>query len=71
MKDIMTEIKLIRYDDWHRELYVTKLGTYVVKVDNDFYSKVNNDPEGEPCSKLKKDCLKVVQEFSNDNNNES
>lgn len=67
----MTEIKLIRYDDWHRELYVTKLGTYVVKVDNDFYNKVNNDPEGEPYSKLKKDCLKVVQEFSKDNNNES
>lgn len=67
----MTEIKLVRYDDWHRELYVTKLDTYVVKVDNDFYSKVNNDPQGEPYSKLKKDCLKVVEEFSNDNNNES
>lgn len=67
----MTEIKFHNLDSFSREVYVTKLGTYVVLVDNNFYSKVNNDPDGEPYSKLKKDCLKVVQEFSNDNNNES
>ena len=67
----MTEIKFYGLDSFSREVYVTKLGSYVVLVDNDFYSKVNNDPDGEPYSKLKKDCLKVVQEFSKDINNES
>lgn len=67
----MTEIKFYGLDGFSREVYVTKLGSYVVLVDNDFYSKTNNDPDGEPYSKLKKDCLKVVQEFSNDNNDES
>lgn len=67
----MTEIKFYGIDSFSREVYVTKLGSYVVVVNGDFYSKANNDPEGEPCSKLKKNCLKVVNEFSKDNNDES
>lgn len=67
----MVEIKFYGLDSFSREVYVTKLGSYIVKVDGKFYSKANNDPDGEPYSKLKKDCLKVVQEFSNNNNDES
>lgn len=67
----MTEIKFIGLDYFSRELYVTQLGTYVVLVDGNFYNKAPNEPEGEPCSKLRKDALKIVTEFSKDNNNES
>lgn len=66
-----TEIKFYGLDDFSREVYVTQLGSYVVKVNDDFYSKANNDPDGEPYAKLRKDRLKVVTEFSKDNNNES
>ena len=68
---MVVEIKQIGIDYFGRELFITKQGSYVVLVDNDFYSKMPNEPEGEPYSKLKKDCLKVVQEFSNNNNDES
>lgn len=67
----MTEIKFYGIDSFSREVYVTKLGSYVVVVNGDFYSKANNDPDGEPYSRLKKDRLKIVDKFSNDNNNES
>ena len=60
MKKVMIEIKPIGIDYFSRELFITKQGSYVVKVDDNFYSKAPNEPEGEPCSKLKKDCLKII-----------
>ena len=67
----MIEIKFYGLDSFSREVYVTQLGSYVVVVDDKFYSKANNDPDGEPLSRLSSCKLKIVEKFSNNNNNES
>ena len=61
----IVEIKLERYNWWGNAIYRTKLGTPIVQLEEGFYSIADpNDIDSEPCSKLKSDCLKIVQEFS-------
>ena len=61
----IVEIKLERYNWWGNAIYRTKLDTPIVQLEDGFYSIADpNDIDSEPCSKLKSDCLKIVQEFN-------
>lgn len=61
----IVEIKLERYNWWGNAIYRTKLGTPIVQLEEGFYSLSDpDDIDSEPCSRLKADRLKIVQEFS-------
>ncbi len=58
------EIKKLGCDFWCREVFTTKKGALVCSVDGKFYTKNNNDFEGEPLVPLKSECLIIVDEFT-------
>lgn len=61
----MVEVKFFGINWWSREIYKTKQGTPIVKLEEGWYSL--SDPEdidSEPCSRLKADKIKVVEQFS-------
>lgn len=65
MQPKIVEIKFDRYNWWSRPIYRTKLGTPVCQLEEGFYSLADpKDIDSDPCSRLKSECLKIVEEFS-------
>lgn len=63
-----TKIKYCGKDSFFREVFVTEDGVYVVDINYDpnnrsFYSKANNDFDGDPKYKLKTEMYEVVDDF--------
>lgn len=63
----MLEVKFECINWWGNEVYRTKKGTPILHLYKDGrYSIADpSDIDGEPCSRLKADKIKIVKEFSN------
>lgn len=55
--------KKVGLDDFERDIFISKKGTYIVRIGNEFYTKVNNDINGEPCCKVEDHLIKIVDNF--------
>lgn len=61
------EIKFEQYNFWGNAIYRTKRNTPIVKLEPDGYFTLSDstDIDSDPDRMIKKDCIKVVKEFSN------
>ena len=60
------EVKFECINWWGNEVYRTKNGTPILRFPEDGWFSIADpsDIDGEPCSKLKTECIKVVKEFT-------
>lgn len=63
----MVEVKFECINWWGNEVYRTKKGTPILYLPGDGWFTIADpsDIDGEPCSPLKADKIKIVEEFSN------
>lgn len=63
---IFVEVKFECINWWGNEVYRTKNGTPILRLPEDGWFSIADpsDIDGEPCSKLKAECIKVVKEFT-------
>ena len=67
MNNVIFEVKFERINWWGNGVYRTKSGTPILYLPDDGWYSIadESDVDGEPCSRLKSDCIKIVKEFSN------
>lgn len=59
------QFKFVGHNWWSRKIYRNKNGTPICELEEGFYSL--SDPEdidSEPCSRLNKDKIEIVEEFT-------
>lgn len=62
---MILEIKLECYNWWNYPIYRTKNNSFIVNNGDGYYSLSNpTDIDSEPYYRLKDDCIKIVEEFS-------
>lgn len=60
----MIQVVFDSYNFWGSEVYLTKLGTPLVKVDGSFYILSDSkDYDSDPVRKLKDNCVTIVDKF--------
>ena len=59
------ELKLYCTNWWGNQIYKTKNGTPIVKLDDGYYTLSDtSDIDSDPCSKLKSDKITIVEKFN-------
>lgn len=59
------ELKLCCTNWWGNQIYKTKNGIPIVKLDDGYYTlSDNSNIASDPCSKLKSDKITIVEKFS-------
>lgn len=59
------ELKLCCTNWWGNQIYKTKTGTPIVKLDDGYYTLSDpSDIDSDPCSKLKSDKIVIVEKFN-------
>lgn len=59
------ELKLYWINWWGNQIYKTKDGTPIVKLDDGYYTLSDpSDIDSDPCSKLKSDNIVIVETFN-------
>lgn len=59
------EIKLYCTNWWGNQIYKTKDGIPIVKLDDGYYTlSDSSDIDSDPCSKLKSDKITIVEKFN-------
>lgn len=64
---MILEIKFETYSYWNYKVYRTKNNIPIIKLEEGYYILSNpNDIDSDPYRRLKDDCIKIVEEFSNE-----
>lgn len=64
---MILEIKFKIYNYWNNKVYKTKNNIPIIKLEDGYYIlSDSNDIDSDPYCRLKDDCIKIVEEFSNE-----